>query len=120
MRRRHFLGASLTAAAGITTFNRASTAAAADPAPAAAGDRLLLELRKYSFASADKQRAYEQFLDTAAVAAFSRAGCEPVGAFKLLASDNPELKLDANPTDLWLLLPHKSWRSAIELEQRLG
>ncbi len=120
MRRRQFLGAFLTAAAGSTIFRQAPRVTAADPSPGPLGDRLLLELRKYSFANADKQRAYEQFLDTAAMAAYNRSGCEPVGAFKLLAKDNPEMKLDADPTDLWLLLPHKSWHSAMHLEQRLA
>ena len=44
---------------------------------AAAGDRstrLIFELRTYRFASAEKQKAYAQFLAAAGVAAFNRAG----------------------------------------------
>ena len=75
---------------------------------------------KYHFASAAKQQAYEKFLASAAIAAYNRAGIEPVGTFKLSAKDNPDLKLDEDPTDLWLLLPHKSLNSVLNLESRLA
>lgn len=82
--------------------------------------RLLLELRTYRFKSPDKQEAYERFLKDAAVPAFNQAGVEPVGVFKPTAKDNPDLKLPADPTDLYVLLPHKSWDSVLGLESRLA
>jgi hypothetical protein len=118
MLRRQFLAASATAAVGVAISNRSLLLLAADQ-PAGA-DRLTLELRKYHFASAAKQQAYEKFLASAAIPAYNRAGIEPVGAFKLSAKDNPELKLDEDPTDLWVLLPHKSLNSVLNLEKRLA
>ena len=109
MQRRHFLASSAAAVAGLAmskTFQRASAA----DAPRSGADRLVLEIRKYHFASADKQEAYGKFLENAAIAAYNRAGVEPVGVFKLTAKDNPDLKLTEDPTDLLLLLPHNRWR----------
>ena len=120
MQRREFLAASTAAAIGLA----ASQAAPAAPdAGAPAGNqpqRQLIELRVYHFASADKQQAFEQFLGAAAVPAIARAGVDPVGAFKLLAKDNPELKLSADPNDLYVLLPHKTLESLLGLPQRLA
>ena len=80
----------------------------------------MLEVRKYHFSSAAKQEAYGHFLASAAIPAYNRAGVEPVGAFKLLAKDNPELKLTEDSTDLWLVLTYKSFESVITLESRLA
>ena len=119
MQRRHFLASSAAAVAGLAMSKTFQGASAAD-APRSGADRLVLEIRKYHFASADKQEAYGKFLENAAIAAYNRAGVEPVGVFKLTAKDNPELKLTEDPTDLLLLLPHKSLAAAIEFEPRLA
>jgi hypothetical protein len=84
------------------------------------GNKQILELRTYHFASPTKQQAFEDFLKTAAVPAYNRAATRPVGVFKLLASDNPDLKLTTESTDLWVLLPHDSFDSAVQLSGRLA
>lgn len=66
----------------------------------------VLELRTMHFASAEKQASYEQFLKDVAIPALNRAGVQPVGVFKMLKADNPDLKLEADSTDLFLLLPY--------------
>ena len=83
MQRREFLAASAAAATGLLVSGH--SAPGAEPAMS----RPFFELRRYHFASAAKQQAYEHFLADAAVPAFNRAGVEPVGVFKLLAKDNP-------------------------------
>jgi hypothetical protein len=112
MQRREFLTASAAAALGlaIPTLSRA----AGDPSV-----RLLYDLRTYHFASADKQHGFAKFLAQAAVPAFNRAGVAPVGVFDLQAKDNPKLKTAENPTDLYVLLPHKSFEAFVAFEAKL-
>ena len=119
MQRREFLAASTAAALGLAT---SQVVRAQNAAPAAAGDppRQLIELRVYHFASADKREAFEDFLGTAAAPAIKRAGVEPVGVFKLLAKDNPDLKLSADPNDLYVVLPHKTVQSFLGLAERMA
>jgi hypothetical protein len=119
MQRRHFLANSAAAMAGLAVSNSSHLVLAEEASPDNA-DRLILELRKYHFASGDKQEAYAKFLHGAAIAAYNHAGVEPVGVFKLTAKDNPDLKLTEDSTDLLLLLPHKSLQSAIQFEQQLA
>lgn len=116
MQRREFLAASAAAAFGLATAN-ASRAAA--PAPAA-GTRQILELRTYHFASAEKLAAFDAFLKDGMIPALNRAGVQPVGAFRLFAKDNAALKLEADPNELYVLLPHASADSALSLENRLA
>lgn len=118
MQRREFLTASAAAALSLAAVTPAPAQQKEDAPPITM--RQLPELRVYHFASALKQRAYEEFLAQSAIDAYNRAGIEPVGAFKLLAKDNPALKLDADPTDLYVLLPHKSVGSMLNLEPRLA
>ncbi|HZL37222.1 MAG TPA: NIPSNAP family protein [Tepidisphaeraceae bacterium] len=114
MQRRDFLAASAAAALGIAS----SKVSFAQEKPASG--RQFFELRTYHFASPEKQMAYEQFLKAAAIPAFNRAGIEPVGAFKLLAKDNPKLHLSADPANLWMVLPHNSMESVVTLSDRLA
>jgi hypothetical protein len=114
MQRRQFL-ATATAAASALLITNNSTRAADQPS-----GRMFYELRRYHFASADKQKAYEQFLAQAAIPAYNRAAVEPVGVFKVLAKDNPRLKLEQDSTDLYVFLPHKSFESVVTLETRLA
>ena len=112
MQRREFLAASagvMTAAAAAGTF------AAETPS-----NKQLIELRTYRFPSTEKREAFERFMGEAGAAAFARAGVGPVGVFKLLAKDNPPLKLTADATDLYVLLPHKSAEAFVSLTQRLA
>src|SRR5262245_12214248 len=60
------------------------------------------------------------FLRPPAVPAFNRAGSRPVGVFRLLAKDNPDLKLAEDSTDLYVLLPHASFESLAQLSARLS
>ena len=115
MQRREFLTAS-AATAGSVSLSLAAGASAAG----AAGERQLIELRTYHFASPKKLQAYERFWGEAAVSALGRAGVGPVGAFKLMAKDNAALKLAADGSDLFVLLPHKTPDSVLALERKLA
>jgi hypothetical protein len=81
---------------------------------------MLLELRIYRFASPAKLEAFEGFCSKAAVPALERAGVGPVGVFKLLAADNPDLKLQADPLDLYVLRPYESAEAVILAAKRLA
>ena len=113
MRRRDFLTASAAAFVAAPMFVRAQQGTA----PAG---RQYFELRTYHFASAEKQSAFEAFLKSATIPALNRAGVEPVGAFKPFAKDNAQLKLTADPLDLYLLLPHESLDSFLALAGKLA
>lgn len=113
MKRREFLAASAAATLGAMT-----------PAPARAAEpglsRMLIEVRIYHFASAEKHEAFAKFMATAGIPALNRAGVEPVGLFKFLARDNPTLKTTTEATDLWVVLPFRSADAMIALEDRLA
>jgi hypothetical protein len=95
MKRREFLAASCIAgAAGLSGM--------ASAAGESAGAKQYLELRHYELASAEKQKAFDDFLAKAAIPALNRLGIAPVGVFKM-ANDE-----DAN---LWVLIPHNSLES---------
>lgn len=111
MRRRDFI-----AAGGIAT----ATLALPSMARRSKKSRQFIELRVYHFASPEKQQAFEEFLQNAAVPAFNRAGARPIGVLKLLAKDNPDPKLEADSTDLYVLLPHDSAESLADFSSRLG
>ena len=104
MRRRDFIAGSAIAATTLAL-----------PAVSNAKDRKqnkqFLELRIYHFSSQEKQQAFADFLQNALVPACNRAGVRPVGVFKLQTADNPDLKLSADSTDLYVLLPHSSAES---------
>jgi hypothetical protein len=114
MRRREFLAASTAATLGLigTSLSRG--------AEADGSNRELIEVRTYQFASSQKRQAFEQFLAEVGIAGFNRAGVAPVGVLKLLAKDNPPLKLSADSTDLYVVLPYKSFQTMIDLEDRLA
>ncbi len=95
MKRREFLAASCVAgAAGLSGM-----ASAAGPT---AGAKQYLELRHYELASAEKQKAFDDFLAKAAIPALNRLGIAPVGVFRMAQDE------DAN---LWVLIPHNSLES---------
>jgi hypothetical protein len=111
MKRREFLTA--TTAAGLTLA--AGSAAHA----AATSGKDLLELRRYKFSSPAKLQAFDSFLGRVAIPAINRAGIQPVGVFRLLQADNANLKPEADGTDLYILLPHKSAASVVGMIDRL-
>jgi len=104
MKRREFLAASALAAAA--TMCRQSEAAAKSP-----GKKQYLELRKYEFASVEKQKAFEDFLGAAAIPSLNRQGIRPVGVFK----DTDEKK----EPGLWVLIPHNSMESVITCNTKM-
>src|SRR6185437_688291 len=83
-------------------------------------NKALIEIRTYHFASPEKQQAYRRFMAETEISALNRAGVNPAGVFKLLAKDNPTLKLTADSTDLYIVLPHRTPESFITLEDRLA
>ena len=113
MRRREFI---TTAAATACALGTSAGAARA----AETMDKDLLELRIYHFASVAKLEAFESFLAGAAVPALNRLGVSPVGAFRLLREDNPDLKPETGGTDLHVLLPHRTAESVARLVGRLS
>ena len=95
MKRREFLAASCIAgAAGLSGM--------ASAGGESAGAKQYLELRHYELASAEKQKAFDDFLAKAAIPALNRLGIAPVGVFKMAQGE------DAN---LWVLIPHNSLES---------
>jgi hypothetical protein len=112
MKRREFLTASAVAGLALSSSTRIK-------GETERSRKQLLELRLYHFDSAAKQKAFDEFLGRAAVPALNRIEIEPVGVFKMLKSDNPKLDMEADSTDLYVLLPHRSPRSFISLTQRL-
>jgi hypothetical protein len=117
MQRRQFLTAASAAAVALT-LPKSGRAARSDSA--ASSGRQFIDLRVYHFKSADKQQAYAKFLADTGVAAYNRAGVQTAGLFHLAAADNPKLKLQDDPADLWLLLPHESIESFLVFESRLA
>lgn len=79
-----------------------------------------MELRNYHFASDEKLKTYDALLASAGVAALNRAGVSPVGVFRVTAKDNPDLKIDSDVNELWVLLPFKSADAMIALDDRLA
>ena len=113
MKRRDFLAASAAAGFGLGAQR---VARAADNA----GGKQLLEMRLYQFASAEKMKAFDEFLARAAVPALNRAGIKPVGVFKMLKADNAKLNMEADSNDLRILLPHGSFDSLAGMIDRLA
>lgn len=73
-----------------------------------ASNAAIFEVRTYHFVDAEQQKAFAAFLSDGAIPAWNQAGVKPVGLFELRAKDNPDLKLDADPNELWAFLPHRS------------
>lgn len=110
MRRRAFLQLSVTAGLGLMS----TPSRGAETAPAGEPSAQIYELRTYHFKTAEKRDAFGKFLGDATVPALNRLGIQPVGIFTLLDQKSPEA------TDLWFLLPHESFQSAMDLEPHLA
>lgn len=111
MRRRTFLQVSATAGLGVLT---AAAARAEDHPAADTAKAQIYEIRTYHFKTAAKRDAYAQFAKDAMVPALNRVGVQPVGVFMRADETLPDA------TDLWMLLPHESLQSVIDLEPRLA
>ncbi|MHC4260515.1 MAG: NIPSNAP family protein [Planctomycetota bacterium] len=96
MKRRDFLAA--TCLAGLAPL---SEAAGAERKKRAKSKHEYYELRHYRIQSKDKQKLVLDFLKAAAIPALNRIRITPVGVFKMLEGDSP---------DLYVLLPHRSLR----------
>ena len=113
MKRRDFLAASAAAAIGLTLSKPARSA---DDKAA----KQLVELRLYTFASPEKQKAFEDFLASAMLPALNRASVNPVGVFQAFKGDFPKTTLKSDTPHLFLLLPHNSAESFVTLADRLA
>ncbi len=105
MKRREFMAASCLA--GLAPLGSMALAKDAGDKP----KKQLLELRLYRLESAAKQEALDGFLAKAAIPALNRIGIGPVGAFKLT---------EAESSDLYVLLPHKSLESVVTATAQLA
>ncbi len=98
MKRRDFLtAASLAAIAPINSLSRADTSSSKSQLQ-------YYELRKYSLKSPEKQKLILDYLTAAEIPALNRIGIAPVGVFKMLEPDTP---------DLYVLLLHNSLNSVL-------
>ena len=106
MKRRSFLAAAASVAgAGVL-------AGPGEAQRSGGGSRQFVELRRYTFASDAKRKAFESFCETGLVPALQRAGIRPVGVFHMQKADNPQAAFsgDVSP-ELYVLLPHASLES---------
>ena len=117
MHRRDFLAASGAAVVGAAGLAVPQSAGAQDAKPSG---KQLIELRTYHFASPDKRDDFAEFLTRAMMPALERAGVGPVGAFELLAKDNPALKLAADSNDLYIVLSYDSFGEFVGLPDRMA
>lgn len=97
MKRRTFFAAT-AATAAATTLGSPS-------ANAQGNDRMVFELRKFTFSSNGKAEAFSSFLKAAAIPAANRAGIEKVGVFRPESGD----------AVLYVLIPHKSIDSVLTM-----
>ncbi len=104
MKRRDFLAASALVAAG-------SMCERAEAFGWASGKKQYLELRNYEFASAEKQKAFEDFLGAAAIPSLNRQGVRPIGVFKHMDEEKT--------SNLWVLIPHNSMESVIRCNTKM-
>lgn len=102
MKRREFMAAS--AALGLVPWTATSAVAAASQ------QRSYLELRMYQIETPEQRAGFEAFAQEAAIPALNRLGIGPVGVFY------PETDL----SPIYVLLPHKSLESVVNLVDRLG
>ncbi|MEX0938600.1 MAG: NIPSNAP family protein [Pirellulales bacterium] len=115
MQRRDFLAGST-----LATFSLLASRTASAQQSESLQNRYFFDLRVYHFPSEEKQQAYEAFLAETGVAALNRAGVQPVGVFNLRADDNPRLEAGEVGNELYVLLPHKSSESFLQLPLHLA
>jgi len=113
MKRREFFAAS-------TGTGLALAASTATSGESEKPGKELIELRLYQLASVAKQKAFDDYLAQAEVPAWNRADVAPVGVFKMLKDDNPQLKMEADSPNLYVLFAHKSPESFVAVAARLA
>jgi len=113
MKRRSFLiGSASAAGAGLFAVPSEAQRAAA---------KQVLELRKYTFSSPEKLKAFEAFSTSAMVPALNRAGIRPVGVFKMMKADNPQATFTGDAAlELFVLLPYPSPDAIAALDGKLA
>jgi len=110
IQRRDFIGG--TAMAGLGAMLSPSLTHAAD-----SSDLQLIDIRRFSFANADKAAAFDTFAKNAGIPACHRAGVKTVGVFK---HDTQLNKGDANKSnDRYVILPHDDADSLIRINAKL-
>jgi len=112
MKRREFLGAA--AVAGLAAFGSGISRGADTSAKQG------IELRLYTFASPEKQKAFEDFVANAMVPALNRAGITPVGVFTAVDGDFKFATIKKDTPHLYMVLPHNSAESFIMLADTLA
>ena len=121
MKRRRFLAAS---AAGLNALGSPTHAAPVQRALTSdkgARSKQVLDLRRYTFTSSDKRKAFEGFLAAGMIPALNRLEIRPVGAFTMNRNDNPEVKFEGQQeNDLFVLVPHPTMESIVTLDARLA
>ncbi len=111
MKRRDFLAASCIST-GFASLAGTDVFAAEAPrrGPRDRGTpRDFYELRRYELVSEAQQKRFNEFLSSAAIAAFNRAGIGKVGVFYEMEKTGPA----------YVLLQHKSRRTILSLRRRL-
>src|SRR5215212_9509832 len=98
-------------------FVAAAAVAAASPkhhihALAQSAARQYIELRRYHLLPGAKQRAFIDFVGSAAIPAMNRAGVAKVGAFTVVYGENAP--------SLILILAHPTLESVVSLRDRLA
>lgn len=104
MKRREFVATSCLA--GLAPLS----AVAREAGPGDPSAREYYELRLYQLEAGPKQKLFEDFVGQAAIPALNRIGIGPVGVFRMLEGDDP---------NVYVLLPHKSPESFITLIDKL-
>lgn len=87
---------------------------------AAQGAQQTIELRTYTFSTVEKLQTFASFAAKSFIPALNRAGVTPVGMFRVMMADNPDLKLTADELKLYVLLPHASADAAMQLAAKLN
>jgi len=104
MRRREFVAAACVA--GLAPMSRVAVARE----PGAVPKKEYYQLIQYHLASQAKQELLSEFLHNAAIPALGRMGVGPVGVFRTIEDNDPNMHV---------LLPHQSVESAVTLIDRL-
>jgi len=104
MKRREFVATSCLA--GLAPLSAVARGAGTSDSSA----REYYELRLYQLEAGPKQKLFEDFVGRAAIPALNRIGIGPVGVFRMLEGDDP---------NVYVLLPHKSPESFITLIDKL-
>ena len=122
MNRRGFLAvaiAAATAGMGLTGCTGPKAATCRMQCGATDG-RQTIELRTYTFASEEKLQIFAGLFEKAMAPALNRAGCKPVGAFRMMKADNPKLNLEADALKVYVVVPHATPGAFFTLGKRLA